>query len=61
MPTTKITSLSNPVILVVASYDSLSIFPTSSLGTQQYLSGLITLMTIGKNIAEIFEINSNSM
>ena len=56
-PTTRISTSSSPVILVVASYDSFTYVPDAKLGFNQFSSGAIGLLNIAKQLSEYFESN----
>jgi len=54
-PTSRISTGSSPVILVVASYDSFTHVPDAKLGLNEFSSGAIALLNIAKQLSEFFE------
>jgi len=50
-------SSSNPIILVVASYDTFSIVPDLRAGLNEYASGAIALLNIARHLSQFYEQN----
>jgi hypothetical protein len=60
-PVSKISGTSNPIILVISSFDSFTYAPDAGLGASQYTSGAVMLMNIAKHLSTLYELNNQNL
>lgn len=53
VPLSKLTGNSNPVIMLIASYDALTPIPDQQLGVKEFSTGIIGLFNVAKYLKSI--------